>query len=66
VQLVLVTLPDRYERQVVEVLVPLSEHEVMVTLPDLRVVHEVPAWALAMTTITSIAALTNRMVCFLG
>jgi len=51
---------------VVEVLVPLSEHEVMVTDPDLRVVHEVPAWTLATVTITSMAALTNRMVCFPG
>jgi hypothetical protein len=66
-QLVLVTLPDRYERQVRVLLwCPESEHEVITTDPDFRVVQEVPACALAMVIITSMAALTNRMLCFLG
>jgi hypothetical protein len=48
------TLPDMYDRQVDDGWLPLLEQDVMLTLPDFRVVQLVPASAEAHMPITMI------------
>jgi hypothetical protein len=58
----LTTLPDRYDRQVVDDgFGELSLHDVMVTLPDLRVVQLVPACAAVHSITTAMDKIANRI-----